>query len=125
MTDVGGAHAGGASPVCPDTFSDILNGRLDGPSFIDKSVRYTGTADDQALSRSVARLKAHPAAARHLRYDSELTGRILLLTETLHARNDRTAFVRLEDRYLAVVGGGGQRGISSASTTRTRANIRS
>ncbi|MBB3952541.1 alpha/beta hydrolase family protein [Aureimonas jatrophae] len=87
-----------------NTFSDIVNKRLDGRNpFTNEGVRYTGTSDDDALNRGVQRFRADPEGARRLRYDSELTGRIVLPTVTLHAKDDPTAFVSLEQRYRDAV----------------------
>jgi len=88
-----GSHLGWAT----FTFADMVNKRLDGGNpFSNVDVVYKGSDDDAALNKGVARFSADPKAVRKLAEDSDLTGRLLVPTLTMHAIDDPTAFVELE-----------------------------
>ena len=79
------------------TFADMVNKRLDGKNpFTNIGVVYKGSDDDKALNEGVIRFKADPEGVRRLADDSDLTGKLRVPTLTLHAIDDPTAFVELE-----------------------------
>lgn len=79
------------------TFADLVNKRLDGKSpFTNIGVVYQGSDDDTALNKGVIRFAADPEGVRKLAEDSDLTGDLLVPTLTMHAIDDPTAFVELE-----------------------------
>jgi pimeloyl-ACP methyl ester carboxylesterase len=91
-----GSHLGWAT----FTFSDMVNKRLDGHNpFSNVGVAYTGSDDDVALNREVARFAADPKGVKALSYDSDLTGKLRVPTLTMHAIDDPTAFVELEQVF--------------------------
>jgi len=86
------------------TFADLVNKRLDGKNpFSNVGVVYAGSDDDAALNKGVARFAADPEAVRKLAWDSELSGKLSVPTLTLHAIDDPTAFVELEQAFGAKV----------------------
>lgn len=86
------------------TFRDIVHERLDDRNpFTNRGVRYSGSDDDRALNRAVARYDADRAARRDLSFDSDLTGEISIPVLTMHAIDDPTAFVEHESAYRASV----------------------
>jgi len=88
-----GSHLGWAT----FTFADMVNKRLDGKNpFTNVGVVYKGSDDDKALNKGVIRFKADPEGVRKLADDSDLTGQLLVPTLTMHAIDDPTAFVELE-----------------------------
>ena len=79
------------------TFADMVNKRLEGKNpFTNLGVVYKGSDDDKALNKGVRRFKADPDGVRRLAEDSDLTGKLLVPTLTMHAIDDPTAFVELE-----------------------------
>lgn len=90
------------------TFRDIVHARLDGRNpFTNRGVAYSGSHDDEALNRGVARFGSDRAAKRDLSWDSDLTGATQVPTLTLHAIGDPTAFVEHESAYRATREGAG------------------
>lgn len=88
-----GSHLGWAT----FTFADLVNKRLGGRNpFTNEGVVYQGSDDDAALNSGVARFAADPEGVRLLSEDSDLTGDLQVPTLTLHAIDDPTAFVELE-----------------------------
>lgn len=86
------------------TFADIVNLRLGGKNpFSNKGVRYVGSDDDAALNRDVPRFAADPEGVRRLAEDSDLSGKLIVPTLTMHAIGDPTAFVELEHAFLDTV----------------------
>ncbi|MBO9647479.1 MAG: hypothetical protein J7605_03150 [Variovorax sp.] len=84
-------------------FQDLVQLRLDGRNpFGNIGVTYHGSNDDAALNAGVARYAADPQAQGELAADSLPSGRTSLPTVTLHAINDPTAFVELEDLYRRI-----------------------
>ena len=91
-----------------NTFADIVGERLDGLNpFTNEGVHYEGSHDDEALNEGVERFRTDPDGLRRLTYDSGLTGQIVLPTLTVHAIDDPTAFVELEDEYRRTVAAAG------------------
>jgi pimeloyl-ACP methyl ester carboxylesterase len=81
-------------------FADMVNRRLGGHNpFSNVGVRYSGSDDDAALNRGVARFAADPEGVRQLAYDSDLSGKLIVPTLTMHAKDDPTAFVELEQVF--------------------------
>lgn len=79
------------------TFADMVNKRLGGKNpFTNVGVVYKGSDDDAALNKGVPRFAADPEGVRRLSEDSDLTGKLLVPTLTMHAIDDPTAFVELE-----------------------------
>jgi len=79
------------------TFADMVNKRLGGANpFTNVGVTYKGSDDDKALNKGVPRFKADPVGVRRLSEDSDLTGKLTVPTLTMHAIDDPTAFVELE-----------------------------
>lgn len=71
------------------TFRDIVMLRLGGRNPFDNSgSRYAGSDDDDALNANVIRFRADPDAVSALAFDSNLSGRIVLPTITMHASGD-------------------------------------
>lgn len=71
------------------TFRDLVHERLGGRNpFDNSSTVYRGSGDDRALNRSVTRFTADPVAVAALRYDSDLSGHVIVPTLVLHWRDD-------------------------------------
>jgi CubicO group peptidase (beta-lactamase class C family) len=93
-------------------FQDIVFNRLGGRNpFDNQTVRYTGSPDDAALNAQVFRAAADPAARAAFAADADLQGRIPVPVISVHAVNDPTAFVELEDTFRKTMqrGGSGER----------------
>ncbi len=92
------------------TFRDLVHRRLGGRNPFDNSrTRYSGSADDAALNREIARFTADPVAVAALRYDSDLSGRIIVPTLALHWRDDPIVSAEASAAYgrqVADQGGG-------------------
>jgi len=89
-------------------FQDIVFKRLGGRNpFGNLGVRYTGSADDEALNAAVARYAADPSARADFAADADLSGRIGVPVLTMHAVGDPTAFVELESFFRARMQQGG------------------
>jgi len=100
-----GSHLGWAT----FTFADMVNKRLDGQNpFTNVGVVYKGSDDDKALNKGVIRFKADPEGVRRLADDSDLTGHLLVPTLTMHAIDDPTAFVELEQVFHDTVAKAGK-----------------
>jgi hypothetical protein len=84
-------------------FQDLVQKRLGGRNpFGNIGVVYSGSADDAALNAGVLRYAADPQAKGALAADSQPTGRTALPTVGLHAIDDPTAFVELENSYRRI-----------------------
>lgn len=84
-------------------FQDLVQQRLKGRNpFGNIGVVYSGSADDAALNAGVLRYAADPQAQGALAADSQPTGRTSLPTVGLHAIDDPTAFVELENAYRRI-----------------------
>ncbi len=86
------------------TFRDLVQRQLKGKNpFSNEGVVYKGSDDDAALNKGVARFSATQAGVDALAYDADLSGKLTLPTLTLHAEDDPTAFVELENAFHAQV----------------------
>ncbi|PLC02305.1 hypothetical protein CY658_27490 [Variovorax sp. RO1] len=84
-------------------FQDLVQQRLNGRNpFGNIGVVYSGSTDDAALNAGVLRYTADPRAQGALAADSQPTGRTSLPTVGLHAIDDPTAFVELENAYRRI-----------------------
>lgn len=84
-------------------FQDLVQQRLNGRNpFGNIGAVYQGSTDDAALNARVARYAADPQAKGALAADSQPTGRTALPTVALHAIDDPTAFVELENTYRRI-----------------------
>jgi len=82
------------------TFADLVNKRLGGKNpFSNIGVAYKGSDDDKALNKGVTRFAADPEGVKRLSEDSDLTGKLIVPTLTMHAIDDPTAFVELEQVF--------------------------
>jgi hypothetical protein len=71
--------------------------------FSNIGVRYTGSTDDAALNRDVARFAADPAAAAAVKADGDPTGVLPVPVVSIHTIGDPDAVVEQESAYLDVV----------------------
>ncbi|HEY4032042.1 MAG TPA: hypothetical protein VGM25_16975, partial [Caulobacteraceae bacterium] len=86
------------------TFHDLVDRQLMGRNpFSNTGVAYKGSDDDQALNKGVERFAADPAAVQALADDADLSGKLRVPTLTLHAEDDPTAFVELENAFHETV----------------------
>jgi alpha-beta hydrolase superfamily lysophospholipase len=82
------------------TYRDIAQ-RTGGRSvFGNLGARYRGSPDDDALNASVARYARDPAALAAFAADTDPDGRIAVPVLTVHAIDDPTAFVEMDDSFL-------------------------
>jgi len=81
-------------------FQDTTQRMLGGSSpFSNVGVSYTGSDDDRALNKAVARFAADPKALTEFARDGDATGAIPVPVLTVHAIDDPTAFVENESEY--------------------------
>lgn len=93
-------------------FQDLVQKRLGGRNpFGNIGAVYSGSADDAALNAGVLRYAADPQAKGALAADSQPTGRTSLPTVGLHAIDDPTAFVELENAYRRIRDAAGTGGL--------------
>lgn len=86
------------------TFRDLVQRQLRGQNpFSNTGVVYKGSHDDAALNKGVERFQATQAGVDDLADDADLSGKLGLPTLTLHAEDDPTAFVELENAFHAQV----------------------
>jgi hypothetical protein len=71
--------------------------------FSNIGVRYTGSTDDAALNRDVARFAADPTAAAAVKVDGDPTGVLPIPVVSIHATGDPDAEVEQESAYRDVV----------------------
>jgi hypothetical protein len=93
-------------------FRDIAERVTQGRSaFSNMDVRYTGSSDDAALNRDVARFAADPAAVAALKADGEPTGALPVPVVSIHSINDPQVVVEVQSAYRATVerAGSGER----------------
>lgn len=103
------------------TFADIVNKRLGGKNpFTNVGVVYRGSDDDKALNKGVPRFAADPEGVRLLSEDSDLTGKLMVPTLTMHAIDDPTAFVELEQVFRDTVAKAGRSDLLVQSFTDER-----
>jgi alpha-beta hydrolase superfamily lysophospholipase len=82
-------------------FADVVFKRLNGGNpWGNVGAVYSGSDDDAALNRTVARYRADADAVARFAADTDLTGRITVPVLTAHAVNDPVAFVELESAFL-------------------------
>jgi hypothetical protein len=82
-------------------FADVVFKRLNGGNpWGNVGAVYSGSDDDAALNRTVARYRADPDAVARFASDTDLTGRIAVPVLTAHAVNDPVAFVELESAFF-------------------------
>lgn len=85
-------------------FADIVHQRMGGRSpFGNMNVRYTGSDDDEALNKGVARFAPDPQAMKELAHDADLYGVIDAPVLSMHAVGDPTAFVEVQAAYRSAV----------------------
>lgn len=86
------------------TFRDLVVRLLKGNNpFSNMGVTYAGSDDDAALNRGVTRFAATSIGVNALAYDADMTGALQVPTLTLHAEDDPTAFVELENSFRDLV----------------------
>ena len=82
-------------------FQDIVQNRTHGGNpFGNIGAVYRGSPDDAALNREVLRYAADPKAVATFAADADPDGRIPVPVLTVHAVDDPTAFVEMEDTFL-------------------------
>jgi pimeloyl-ACP methyl ester carboxylesterase len=82
-------------------FADVVFKRLNGGNpWGNVGAVYSGSDDDAALNRTVARYRADADAVARFAADTDLTGRITVPVLTAHAINDPVAFVELESAFF-------------------------
>ena len=103
----GAPHAGGDVPVPRDRRAHHP-GRS---AYSNIDVHYTGSSDDAALNRGVARFAADPAAVALLKADGEPTGTLPVPVVSIHSINDPQVVVEVQSAYRATVerAGSGER----------------
>ena len=100
------------------TFRDLVLRQLKGDNpFSNIGVVYSGSEDDRALNAGVAGFAATQAGVDALAYDADLSGALTVPTLTLHAEDDPTAFVELENTFRQTVDKAGRGGLLVQSFT--------
>jgi alpha-beta hydrolase superfamily lysophospholipase len=90
-------------------FQDIVWRKLKGRNpFGNEGVRYSGSADDEALNRQVPRYVSDPAARAVLAADTDPVTRLNLPVLTLHAVRDPIALVEYESEFRRLMTEAGQ-----------------
>ena len=90
-------------------FQDIVQKRTAGRNpFATVGVSYPGVVGGRPLDSLVARYAADSVAVTTLSRDADPTGQLTVPTITMHAIDDPTAFVELEDQYRRTVERAGQ-----------------
>jgi len=84
-------------------FQDIARRYHWQPVFGNRGASYTGSPDDAALNREVARYAADPQAVAAFAADADPQGRLVVPTLSAHAIHDATAFVEMQDRFARTV----------------------
>jgi hypothetical protein len=85
-------------------FRDIAEGITHGRSaFSNVDVHYSGSSDDAALNRDVARFAADPQALAALKADGEPTGALPVPVVSIHSINDPQVVVEVQSAYRAAV----------------------
>ena len=91
-------------------FRDLVGRQLKGQNpFSNIGVVYAGSDDDALLNKGVERFAATQAGVDALAFDADLSGKLVVPTLTLHAEDDPTAFVELENTYRNAVVQAGSR----------------
>ena len=92
-------------------FQDIVQKRTGGRNpFDNATAMYRGSPDDAALNAGVLRYHADPAAVAQFAADADPNGKIDVPVLTVHAINDPTAFVELEDTFRRTMEAAGTAG---------------
>jgi hypothetical protein len=78
-----------------------------GSPFDNSRTLYRGSSDDTALNQGIERFAADPATVSALRYDSDLSGRIMLPTLALNWRDDPVVSAEAAAEYERQVGADG------------------
>jgi alpha-beta hydrolase superfamily lysophospholipase len=100
------------------TFRDLTLRQFQGANpFSNIDVQYRGSDDDAALNRDVARFAATPEGVRALAWDSDLNGKLIVPTLTMHAIDDPTVFVEAEAVFRDTVAAAGASGLLVQSFT--------
>jgi hypothetical protein len=100
------------------TFRDLVGRQLKGQNpFSNTGVVYAGSDNDALLNQGVERFAASQAAVDALAFDADLSGKLVVPTLTLHAEDDPTAFVELENTYHEVVVRAGSQNFLAQSFT--------
>ncbi len=82
-------------------FQDIVQNHTHGGNpFGNIGAEYRGSPEDAALNRDVQRYQTDPKAVATFAADTDPDGRIPVPVLTVHAVNDPTAFVEMEDTFL-------------------------
>jgi hypothetical protein len=82
-------------------FQEIVQSRTHGGNpFSNIGAQYRGSPDDAALNRDVLRYQADRKAVAAFAADTDPDGRIPVPVLTVHAVNDPTAFVEMDDSFL-------------------------
>ena len=85
-------------------FRDLVGRQLKGQNpFSNTGVVYAGSDDDALLNKGVERFAASQGGVDALAHDADLSGKLMAPTLTLHAEDDPTAFVELENAFHDVV----------------------
>jgi len=80
----------------------LVQGEMSGRNPLgNMGVQYTGSTDDVALNRDIARYTANAAAASTFTAADDPTGRVSIPVVTLHAIDDGRAYVENESAYRA------------------------
>jgi alpha-beta hydrolase superfamily lysophospholipase len=112
-----GAHLNWATA----TFRDLTLREFKGVNpFSNIDVVYRGSDDDVALNREVPRFAASPEGVRALAQDSDLSGKLLVPTLTMHAIDDPTVFVEAETVFRDTVAQAGASALLVQSFTDER-----
>lgn len=89
-------------------FQDIARRSGGKPVFGNIDAHYRGSADDAALNGAVARYAADPDAVARFADDTDPTGRIPVPVLTVHATQDPTAFVEMENTFAQTMAAAGR-----------------
>ncbi len=81
---------------------------------------YTGSGDDDALNREVARYAADPQAVAAFAADADPQGRLPVPVISAHAIHDATAFVEMQDRFARTVRDAGRQALLVQAFTADR-----
>jgi hypothetical protein len=111
---VSGPYAGDMVFDVRDLVQRAIGGRN---PFSNIGVRYTGSTDDAALNRDVARFAADPAAAAAVKADGDPTGVLPVPVVTIHTIGDPDAVVEQESAYRDVVRAATQNLFATISAT--------
>jgi hypothetical protein len=89
-------HMQAATFVFREIAGRVTNGKN---AFSNVNVRYTGSTDDAALNKGIARFDADPAAFAALNADAQPTGALAVPVVSIHSMNDPQAAVEGQYEY--------------------------